>query len=188
MANSLVLDETIKKLRSNDQIAYEELVDAYGERLLRLAYMVVGDQQLAEDVVQESFLAVYTNVHNFRGDSSFDTWMTRIALNKAKNKIRPKMWQKIMYFWDVQAEDTGPLPQQDYEEKEQKRLVKDTMCALPLKYRDVLYLYYYEEMKVKEIAQVLDVGESGIKSRLQRGREKMKALLVTMGVGLDDEG
>lgn len=71
---------------ANDQDAYEELVDTYGEKLLRLAYMVIGERQAAEDVVQESFLALYKNLHNFRGESSLGTWLIRITLNRAKKE------------------------------------------------------------------------------------------------------
>src|SRR5690554_5836820 len=186
VALSQIVEKTIQRLISNDQAAYKELVDTYGEKLLRLAYMVVGDRQLAEDVVQESFLAIYQHVHSFRAESSFDTWVTRITLNKAKNKIRPSMWKRIICFREVRREDDHPLPHDEYEARQQKKWVHETMFALPLKYRDVHYLYYFEEMKIREIADALNVSESGIKSRLKRGREKMKILLEARGVGLDE--
>ncbi|NLM46613.1 MAG: sigma-70 family RNA polymerase sigma factor [Firmicutes bacterium] len=184
MAGSM--DETIKRLIRNEQAAYEELVAAYGEKLLRLAYLVTGDRQLAEDVVQETFFAVYRNIHNFRAESSFAAWITRIALNIAKNKIRPKIWRKIIFSREIDGTDNSALPQDEFEARERRRRVQETLHALPLKYRDVLYLYYFEEMKIKEIAEVLDLSESGVKTRLQRGREKMKTLLQAGKVGWDE--
>ena len=148
--------------------------------------MVTGDRQLAEDVVQETFFAVYRNVHNFRAESSFATWVTRIALNTAKNKIRPKIWRRILFFREVGGTDRAALPQDEFEARERRRWVQETMFTLPLKYRDVLYLYYFEEMKIKDIAEVLDLSESGVKTRLQRGREKMKMLLQARGVEKDE--
>lgn len=176
------LEETIQKLIANDQSAYVSLVDTYGEKLLRLAYMVVEDRQISEDVVQESFLALFENLHNFRGESSLATWLMRITLNKAKNKVRPKMYNKLKFFWDVRAPDTNPLPHDNYEQKERQSAVRDILRALPMKYKDVLYLYYFEEMKIKEISLVLDISPSGVKTRLQRGKKKMKELLQERGL------
>ncbi|KUO50146.1 MAG: hypothetical protein APF76_06715 [Desulfitibacter sp. BRH_c19] len=174
--------ELIKRLLVSDETAYVELVNTYGEKLLHLAYMVVGDRQLAEDVVQESFLALYAKLQNFRGESSLSTWLTRITLNKAKNKIRPKLFQKIAYFWEINATDTAPLPQDNYEKQEKQSIVREIMLSLPIKYRDVLYLHYFEELKIKEIAEILDVSQSGVKTRLQRGRNQMKDLLKERGL------
>ncbi len=176
------LEDLTQRLMAKDQRAYEELIDTYGEKLLRLAYMVVGDKQVAEDVVQESFLALYKNLHNFRGESRLGTWLSRITLNKAKNKVRPKILQKISYLWEIKAIDTAPLPQDSYERKESQAIVKEILFSLPLKYRNTLYLYYYEEMKIKDIAQVLDISQSGVKARLQRGKEQMKVLLKERGL------
>ncbi|MGF7185203.1 RNA polymerase sigma-70 factor (ECF subfamily) [Desulfitispora alkaliphila] len=175
-------DELVQRLQLNDEVAYHELIDAYGDKIIRLAYMVVGDRQVAEDVVQESFIALYQKVGQFRGASSLETWLTRIALNKAKNKVRPSFLQRITYMWELNFVDKRPSPQDSYESKERQELIKEVMLSLPLKYRDVLYLYYYEEMKIREIAEVLDITISGVKSRLQRGREQAKKLLGERGL------
>ncbi|HHX74978.1 MAG TPA: sigma-70 family RNA polymerase sigma factor, partial [Firmicutes bacterium] len=100
--------------------------------------------------------------------------------------IRPKIWRRILFFREVGGTDRAALPQDEFEARERRRWVQETMFTLPLKYRDVLYLYYFEEMKIKDIAEVLDLSESGVKTRLQRGREKMKMLLQARGVEKDE--
>ena len=169
-------------LRRNDPEIYREFIDAHGDKLLRLAYMIVGDMQLAEDVVQESFLTLYQKIDTFREESSLITWLTRITVNKAKDKVRPKLLQKITYFAEVSTEDSTLRPENVFEKNEEMDEVRSVLLELPLKYRDVLYLYYYEDMKIKEIAQILDLGVSGVKTRLQRGKERMKELLLERGL------
>ncbi len=175
-------EDLVSRLQQNDELAYHELVETYGEKILHLAYTIVGDKQMAEDVVQESFLTLYEKLYTFRGDSSLYTWLTRIAINKAKNKVRPSLLKKITYVWDIKRKDDKPLPQECFETKERQGMIRKVLMVLPLKYKEVLYLYYYEEMKVKEIAQVLDLSESGVKSRLHRGRELFKKLLEERGL------
>lgn len=171
-----------QQLRDKNSLTYKKLIDDCGDRLLRLAFIVVGDQQIAEDVVQESFLALYQNIETFRGESSIITWLTRVTINKAKNVLRRKKLKSIDFKEGIDIQDTSPLPEEYLETKEKKVKVRNLLLSLPLKYRDVLYLYYYEEIKIKEIADILDLTESGVKSRLKRGREHMKELLVERGV------
>lgn len=171
-----------QQLRDKNSLTYKKLIDDCGDRLFRLAFIIVGDYQIAEDVVQESFLALYQNIETFRGASSIHTWLTRVAINKAKNVLRSKKLKKIDLKEGIEIQDISPLPDECLEIKEKEIDLKTLLFSLPLKYRDVLYLYYYEETKIKEIADILDLTESGVKSRLKRGREHMKELLIERGV------
>ena len=114
-------DNLLHSLQLNNQGAYSELVDTYGDKLLHMAYMIVGDRQIAEDVVQETFVTLYEKLDTFRGDSSLYTWLTRVTLNKAKNKVRPSFLQRITYLWDIKANDTRPLPQDILEKQERQQ-------------------------------------------------------------------
>lgn len=174
-------DILIQQLKNNDPSGYETLVEKYGNRLLKIAYIITCDRQLAEDVLQESFLTLYQNIKNFREESALSTWITRITINKAKNMIRLKAFRRIPVIDEIIVPDPLPLPDESLEVKEKQVTIRKRLASLPLKYRDVLYLYYYEEMKIKEIAEILDLGESGVKSRLKRGREKLKELLEEGG-------
>lgn len=175
--------QLLQRLKSKESAAYQELVEEFGNKLLRLAFMVVGDQNIAEDVVQEVFLSLYNNLETFRGDSLLSTWLTRVTINKAKNTIRPKWFQRVSIGMDFEVKYDGKEPQEAFEHKEEVEIVRDVLQKLPLKYRDVLYLYYYEELKVKEIAEIIETGESGVKTRLSRGRDMLKQLLSERGLG-----
>lgn len=174
-------DNLVLRLRNNDEAAYHELVEQFGDRMLHLAYIIVKDRQVAEDVVQETFISLYQKLHTFSENSSLFTWIARICLNKAKNKVRPGFFNRITYLWEMPFRDSQPLPSEIYEHKETKQLLQQIVLDLPLKYRDTLYLYYYEDLSVKDIADLLDVSESAIKSRLQRGRDLVKHMLIERG-------
>ncbi|OEF95684.1 RNA polymerase sigma factor [Desulfuribacillus alkaliarsenatis] len=175
-------DDLLNRLKANDEAAYAEIVTLYGDRILHLAYTIVGDRQLAVDVVQETFIGLYEKLYTFKGDSSLYTWLVRVALNKAKNKVRPSFFKKITYLWDIKATDASPLPEEIIEKKDRHEQVREVLTSLPIKYRDVLYLHYYEELKIYEIAEILDVSDSAIKSRLARGREQLQKILVDRGL------
>ncbi|SET76472.1 RNA polymerase sigma-70 factor, ECF subfamily [Natronincola peptidivorans] len=171
-----------QQLKDKNSLSYQKIIDACGDKLLRLAFIMIGDQQIAEDIVQETFIALYKNIQSFRGESTIDTWLMRVTINKAKNILRRKKIKNIVYKEGIEIQDTAPLPEEYLTSKEKEIRVRNLLFSLPLKYRDVLYLYYYEERKIKEIADILDLTESGVKSRLKRGREHMKELLVEGGV------
>lgn len=168
----------VESLKIEDVEAYHKLIECYGEKLLRLAYIIIGDYQLAEDALQESYINIYRNINKFNKQSSLLTWITRITINNAKQALKKKRKRA----WNPLYENTNEIsksPPVTYEiiKKEEVTKVKEVLMNLPIKYRETLYLYYYEEMKIKEIAAILDIGESGVKSRLQRGRSMLKELL-----------
>ncbi len=167
-------DGLVRRLKTGDVEAYHQLVEYYGEKLLRLAYIIIGDYQLAEDTLQESYINIYRNIHSFSGKSTLVTWVTRITINNAKQALKKKRRKTWVPFYDGIKENSEPHSI-TYEiiKKEQIAKLREILIDLPLKYREALYLYYYEEMKIKEIATILDIGESGVKSRLQRGRNML---------------
>lgn len=91
------------------------------------------------------------------------------------------MRHKVILSGKVRAVNPALEPQECYERKERQSAVREIMLAVPLKYRDVLYLYYFEELKIREIARVLDLSQSGVKTRLKRGREHMRVILEKRG-------
>ncbi|MDR5659270.1 RNA polymerase sigma factor [Serpentinicella sp. ANB-PHB4] len=174
-------EEITKLLKDQSDLAFNAFVETYSNQLLRIAYVILGDKQLAEDIVQESFLALYQNINNIRGDSTLKTWVTRVTINKSKNVIRRNKFKSLFILDKLSLKDPSPSPDEALNLTEREKHIKTLLMSLPLKYKDVLYLHYYEEMKVKDIAKVLEISESGIKSRLQRGREHMKKLLQERG-------
>lgn len=142
--NTIVSQTGSEKMSSSCSYKIETLINEYTDRLLRLALTIVGDYQVAEDVTQEAWLKIHHNLPTFRGDSSIYTWMARITLNLAKNRMRPNFWSRLNTWRDEYT----------------------------------LYFFYYEELKVSEIAELLDISNSAVKLRLMRGRQKLKELLI----------
>lgn len=171
-------EDLIRNLKLKDLNAYNQLIECYGEKLLRLAYIIIGDYQLAEDALQESYINIYRNIDRFNEKSSLLTWVTRITINNAKQTLKKKnrrTWNPL-YHSINKSNDSPPLTY-DIIKKEEYEKVNKTLMNLPMKYRETLYLHYYEEMKIREIANILDIGESGVKSRLQRGRTMLEEML-----------
>ncbi len=166
----------------NEAELYAELLEQYGNKLLRLAFILLGDLQLSEDVVQESFLALHRSMRSLRGDSSYYTWLVRVTINKSKNILRRKKLKKILLIDDIQHRDHSESPEEVLLASEDKSEIREVLATLPLKYKEILYLYYFEELRIKAIAEIMDMSEAGIKTRLQRGREHMKNRLMERSI------
>lgn len=148
------------------------LIDQYGTSILRMCYMYLKDYQLAEDVTQETFLQVYEKYETFENRSSEKTWIMRIAINRCKNCMRTHWFKKVSI-------DTIPeISENDnYDTILDKNAISFEIMKLPQKYKEVILLYYYQELSVKDIAAVLNQKETTILQRLRRARDYLKPRL-----------
>ena len=164
----------------------EEAMDAYGEYCIRVAYLYVKDWTAAEEIVQDTFLAYYKQQEWFEGRSSLKTYLVKITIHKSHDYLRS--WKRKMAHVLPKRLATPSIEQRKIQEEEQSELVA-ALLQLPVKYREVLILYYYHDYKIKEITELLQVSENTVKTRLVRGREKLKPLLVNIEweVLLNDE-
>lgn len=151
---------------------FQVLVMEYGDSILRLCYLYLNDYHLAEDATQNTFLKVYRNLDKFRRESDIKTWITRIAINECKNHMR------MHWFQHERSEIASDIPGQScFDSIETKESVTAAIRTLPLKYREVILLYYYQERTVKEISGILQIKEPNVLQRLKRGREKLRSEL-----------
>lgn len=152
----------------------ERIMGLYGDELLRLCYLYVHDWQMAEDVLQDTFISAFRNFHKFQGESSEKTWLTRIAINTCKSYLRTPWKKKVIYQGET------PL-WNDEKEVAEMEFCDDTVikavCQLKPRYREVILLFYYQELKIKEIAGILKISESAVTVRLSRAREQLKGKL-----------
>ncbi len=151
--------------------AIERMMDAYGSGVLRLCYLYLKDYALAEDAAQEAFIRAYRGLNSFRAQSSEKTWLTRIAINVCKNMLRTP-WRRLR---DWSAADRLPEPACSPEARDGD--VLRAVTDLPVKYREVVLLYYYQEMTLREIAILLDVPQATVSTRLSRARAQLKDAL-----------
>ena len=177
----------VKKLRSGDRRAREEFYNIYRNRLYFVVLEQVGrDQALAEDLVQETFLAALSSLDKFRGDSQLYTWLRSIAFHKINDfyrcKVRePKPKESSPEFDAMkQLEQTGndePAPLTVMESEEIRQSVHEALEGLPQDYQEVLVLKYLEEMPVLEISQVMGRSPKSVEGLLSRARKAMRANL-----------
>lgn len=152
----------------------EKLIELYGDELLRLCFLYLHDLQLAEDAVQETYIRIYKNYDKFLGKSAEKTWITRIAINVCKDYLRSPWKQRVIYG------GIEPGYDKDTQARETELYDDTVICAigqLKPKYREVVLLFYYQELKTSEIAEILGISVSAVTVRLTRAREQLKKKL-----------
>lgn len=158
--------ELIKEFKGGNDKAFNHLVLRYQEKIYWVVRRLLSDHDEADDVVQDVFVKVYHSLHSFKGDSSFYTWLYRIAINLSLNELRRKKTRKTFSFDDavMQHESHDALPLEQMERKEQTRLIKEAIEKLPEKQKKVFLLRYYEELPYEEIAKILKTSVGGLKA------------------------
>ena len=164
--------EAVKDPDSRRDQTIEKLILQYQTPLLRLCYLQLQDQALAEDAVQETFLKAYKGFDSFRGDSSEKTWLTRIAVNTCRE------FQRGGWFKHTDRRITPDmLPVGTVQPDTEDLDLSLAVMKLPRKMREAILLYYYQDMSTEEIAETLSIAQSSVSNRLRRGREKLRKLL-----------
>ena len=147
------------------------LIRDYERDLLRLCCVWLKDVTMAEDAVQETFIKAYRGLNSFRGESGERTWLYRIAINVCKDMRRSGWFRFVSREVDL---DTLQIP--SGEEQPFSGLAEEIM-RLPRKYREVILLYYYEDMTLAEIAKATGVSVMTVKRRIDKARGLLKSLL-----------
>lgn len=178
----------IRRLRSGDGAAMDEFYTTYKSKLyLLILGRVGGDRNAAEDLIQEVFLAALSSLDNFRGESSFYTWLRSIAVHKINDFYRrqarePEPEDSSPEFPGTaldQARDDGPTAFTRMESEETRRSVHDALVSLPRDYRRVLVLKYLHEMPVLEISRLMGRSPKSVEGLLTRARKAMRDNLET---------
>lgn len=152
------------------------LIDRYGTEVLRISYLYVKDEQLAEDVFQEVFIKVYQHYNSFRHDSSEKTWLIRITINTCKDFLR-NYWVKHVHVVEPETFTQIADDSDEFLERLSRQEIFNAILNLDPKYKDVIILYYYEGYKIKEIASILQTTTGNVSSLLSRARAQLKEML-----------
>ncbi len=171
---------TIEVLEKKDREALlDELMNRYGQEIVRLAYSYVNDKEMAEDLTQDIFIKCYQALHTYEGKSKLKTWLWRIAINHCKDYL--KSWYNrnviIIESESPSNKTKKEMVEQVIIQKEKDHQLVASLMKLPIKYREVIYLFYYEELLIKEIAVVTEVNVNTVKTRLKRAKELLKERL-----------
>ncbi len=168
----------VGRIKTRDEQAFADLIDLYGDRIYSLALKILRNSSDAEDVVQETFTAVYEKVQTFNEQSDLFTWIYRIATNFALMKIRQSKHETIadhdLEYLDSRIEMPASVhsvyPDQLVLDNELKRELDLALQRIPKIYRTVFILRDLENLSTEETAAILNITESNAKVRLRRAR------------------
>ena len=162
--------------------SYAVLVDRYKKMIYNVAYRMVGDEDTAKDIAQDSFIAAYNGLAQFRFSSKFSSWLYSIALNKCRDHLK---LEKNTVSEDAIADTLasgGASPERCAVAGECRDLLQEALGRLPAEYRQVLVLKHIEELDYQEIAEITGASIPALKVRAHRGREMLKTILEQAGV------
>ncbi|MCG7336243.1 sigma-70 family RNA polymerase sigma factor [Sporosarcina sp. ACRSM] len=157
----------------------DELMERYGQDILRLVYSYVNNSQIAEDLTQDIFVKCYKSLHTYSGKSKLRTWLWRIAINHCKDYLKSWYNRNVLVTEEEPANyrTTKQMVEDTVIQKEEDDQLIAAIMTLPIKYREVIYLFYYEELLIKEIAVLTEVSANTVKTRLRRAKELLKERL-----------
>lgn len=176
--------QLIAALQAGEPAAAEQLVERYADRLLRAAYLLTGDYHLAQDMVQESLLTTVQKIARFQGDSSLYTWLYRILLNRCRAERRRRVPSPTarpaptdIPLREGDAACCAANPAHQLLAQERAQTVTQAVLGLPALYREVITLFYYEELSINQMAALLGERPGTLKSRLHRARKLLAEAL-----------
>ena len=142
--------------------------EKYGDTVLRAVYYYTGNMSEAEDITQDTFLKLHTSGQAFNDDEHLKAWLLRVSLNAGKNFFRSGRNRFNHPIDDVKENEIS----EDF--KFERNEITDMIMKLPEKYKNVIFLYYFEDYSTKEISEITEQKESTVRSLLKRGRDKLR--------------
>ncbi len=187
------LKHLVELSKKGDQQAIAQLYEQTSRRAYYLAKQLVKDEDQAQDIVQDAYVKVFTNLPLLEQVENFQGWLNTIVVNRSKDYLKKK--KPMLFSQMVSEEDEGSeldfedeggyfSPDQKVDYAETKRLIQGMIDRLPQEQRMAIVLFYLEEMPVKQIARVMECSEGTVKSRLNYGRKAIKAQVSGSGAGV----
>lgn len=170
-----------KERIESDLHDFDKIMDEHSKHLLRIAYLYVKNWDTAEDIVQEVFIKHFLQARQFEGRASLKTYLTVMTANKSKDYLRS--WQhkrNILVsnlFSSIKGIDTT------LQQQEEHLALHKAIFKLPIKYREPLILFYYDEQSINEIASFLKLNDNTVKTRLRRAKHHLKQFMEESDLG-----
>lgn len=166
--------QLVQKCIKQERHAQKMLYQKYARKMFNLVYRILGDQGLAEDALQEGFIAVFKSLSKFKEESSLETWMRKIFTYKAVNILKSNTKIKFDYVEiEVAEEETT-----DWDRYDQSALqIKNAIQTMPIGYKTILTLYLIEGYDHQEISQILNISATTSRSQLYRGKQLLQERL-----------
>ena len=183
-------DEQLVELAvSQDREAFGEIVRRWERKIFALCFGMLGREDDARDAAQETFIAAYRNLANFRGDAKVSSWLHRIAVNQCLTVKRRQKTRSEEYLGDDDGSEErvfiAPLqnsPARQAEQVERLKLVRTAVSSLPTDLRQVIVMKEFEDMTFQEISETLEIPLSTVKSRLYTALKQLKMKLERVPV------
>lgn len=170
-------EQLVALIRQGDKELFGALIDRYEAKLTRYIKRFIQNEDDVTDILQNVFIKVFINLQSFDIDRLFNSWIYRIAHNETVTYLKKKGNEKIS-FLDFDTMFPHPFAKETADkvtlDKELETLLSSTLSLIPLKYKEVLVLYYYEELSYQEIADVLHIPIATVGVRLRRGKEHLE--------------
>lgn len=173
--------ELIRRVLRGQLEQYACLVERYQEPLIHYLRTILTDEDQVFDCAQEAFLAAYRNLGRYSEKYTFRAWLYAIARNKAIDHLR-KQRREVTGAFEENLADNLPGPEDLWLAKEESQGVAEILQVLPEHYRQVLYLRYHQDLSYEEIASVLKITSSRVKTYLHRGKERLRQELARRGI------
>lgn len=181
---------SLEALRSGDRTEFARLLEAYSGQIYRLGMKMLNNPQDAEDVLQETFIKAFNNIDRFEGRSKISTWLYRIASNEALMLLRKRKVQILSVDEPLIGDDDPAespqeivdwccLPEDELMSTESQAVLDRSVSQLPESLRVVFLLRDIEGLSTRETAEVLEMTETAVKTRLSRARMRLRELLST---------
>ncbi|MYL53188.1 sigma-70 family RNA polymerase sigma factor [Pontibacillus yanchengensis] len=152
------------------------IIDQYGEEIKRLIFTYMKDYATTDDIFQEFLIKVYKKIGSFRREAKLRSWLYRIAINTCKDHLRSPI-KRIISLNDTLFSEKEKSAEDMVILKENNLRLAANVLSLPIKYREIFVLRYYQSYSIQQISEALDVKESTVKTRISRGKSKLRQKL-----------
>ncbi|MFC0876530.1 RNA polymerase sigma factor [Saccharicrinis sp. FJH2] len=172
--------DLLQRVKNGDQYAYTLIVERYRRQVAKTVFGMLGDTAEVDDVGQDVFIRFYHSIDGFRGESSLGTYLTRIAINLSLNELKKRKRKAFFFFqksdgshMEIDVEDETRMD----EEHDNNELVEKALSELEPKFRSVVVLRLIQGYSTKETAEMLDLPQGTVLSRLARAQDKLKEVI-----------
>ncbi|MGE7640488.1 RNA polymerase factor sigma C [Bacillus sp. AFS094228] len=158
----------------DDESLLDEMMSLYGQDILQLVYSYIKDAVVAEDLTQEIFIKCYKALPTYNQQSNIRTWLWRIAINHCKDYRKSWYFRKVSTAEEEQEWTSSDNVEEEVIQQDEDRQLAVAVMELPIQYRELIYLHYFQEMKLKEISDITGVKLGTVKTRMRQAKRRLK--------------
>ena len=176
-------EELARQLQQGNETALETMVSRYHSKIFAYIYRMSKNYHSANDITQEVFIKICRNINQYNAGFSFKTWIYTIASNTCKDYLKSAYVQKTIPGFEMgdHVRDDADTPEEFLQKQDEREAIMEVLNQLGDIHREVVVLRFYEELKIEEIALVLNIPVGTVKSRLSNGLHNLKKLLKEGG-------